>query len=62
VAGATFLVLRSGMHSEPEINDAIKRLQNAGVGVQGVIFNAMPPHARGTYARGYAAVQEYLSA
>ncbi|CAG4920795.1 Tyrosine-protein kinase wzc [Paraburkholderia saeva] len=61
-AGATFLVLRSGMHSEPEINDALKRLNNAGVTVQGAIFNAMPARSRGNYSRGYAAVQEYLSA
>ncbi|WP_429318411.1 polysaccharide biosynthesis tyrosine autokinase [Paraburkholderia sp. GAS448] len=61
-AGSTFLVLRSGMHSEPEIIDAMKHLHNAGVSVRGAIFNAMPPRARGTYARGYAVVQEYLSA
>jgi len=61
-AGSTFLVLRSGMHSEPEIVDAMKQLHNAGVSVRGAIFNAMPARARGTYARGYAAVQEYLSA
>jgi tyrosine-protein kinase Etk/Wzc len=31
------------------------------VHVQGAIFNAMPPRARGNYDRSYAAVQEYLS-
>jgi tyrosine-protein kinase Etk/Wzc len=61
-AGSTFLVLRSGMHSEGEIGDALKRLRTAGVRVQGGIFNAVPQRARGGYAYGYAAVQEYLSA
>ncbi|TAM04256.1 MAG: polysaccharide biosynthesis tyrosine autokinase [Paraburkholderia sp.] len=61
-AGSTFLVLRSGMHSEGEIADTLKRLRNAGVRVQGGIFNAVPQRARGSYAYGYAAAQEYLSA
>jgi tyrosine-protein kinase Etk/Wzc len=60
-AGSTFFVVRSGMHSEGEIADALKRLHSAGVHVQGAIFNAMPPRARGNYDRSYAAVQEYLS-
>ncbi len=61
MAGATFLVLRSGMHTEGEIADAIKRLRTAGVDLEGGIFNGVPPKARG-YGRGYAAVHEYLSA
>ncbi|MFM0054667.1 polysaccharide biosynthesis tyrosine autokinase [Paraburkholderia phytofirmans] len=60
-AGSTFFVMRSGMHSEGEINDALKRLRAAGVHVQGGIFNGMPARSRGGYDRGYAAVQEYLS-
>ena len=54
--------MRSGVHSEGEIADALKRLRAAGVHVQGGIFNGMPPRARGGYDRSYAAVQEYLSA
>jgi tyrosine-protein kinase Etk/Wzc len=61
-AGATFFVMRSGMHSEVEIADALKRLRAAGVHVQGGIFNGMPPRSRVGYDRGYAATQEYLSA
>ncbi|MCA3837163.1 MAG: CpsD/CapB family tyrosine-protein kinase, partial [Burkholderia sp.] len=61
MAGSTFLVLRSGMHTEGEIADAIKRLRTAGVDLEGGIFNGVPPKARG-YGRGYAAVHEYLSA
>jgi tyrosine-protein kinase Etk/Wzc len=60
-AGSTFFVMRSGMHSEVEIADALKRLRAAGVHVQGGIFNGMPARSRGGYDRGYAAVQEYLS-
>ncbi|KVE36257.1 polysaccharide biosynthesis tyrosine autokinase [Burkholderia sp. TSV86] len=61
LAGATFLVLRSGMHTEAEISDAIKRLRTAGVYLQGGIFNGVPPHTRG-YGRGCAAMHEYLGA
>ncbi|MDR6448910.1 tyrosine-protein kinase Etk/Wzc [Paraburkholderia terricola] len=60
-AGSTFFVMRSGVHSEGEIADALKRLRAAGVHVQGGIFNGMPARARGGYDRSYAAVQEYLS-
>jgi len=61
-AGSTFFVMRSGVHNESEISESLKRLRAAGVHVQGGIFNGMPARSRGGYARGYAAVQEYLSA
>ncbi|WP_051481311.1 polysaccharide biosynthesis tyrosine autokinase [Paraburkholderia nodosa] len=61
-AGSTFLVLRSGMHTEGEIADALKRLRNAGVRVQGGVFNGVPARTRGNYGYGYANVREYLSA
>lgn len=61
MAGSTFLVLRSGMHTAGEIADAIKRLRTAGVDLEGGIFNGVAPKTRG-YGRGYAAVHEYLSA
>ena len=60
-AASTFFVMRSGMHSEGEIIDALKRLRAAGVHVQGGIFNGIPARTRGGYDRGYAAAQEYLS-
>ncbi|HZZ11507.1 MAG TPA: polysaccharide biosynthesis tyrosine autokinase [Paraburkholderia sp.] len=60
-AGSTFFVMRSGVHNEAEITDALKRLRAAGVHVQGGIFNGMPARARGVYNHGYAAAQEYLS-
>ncbi|WP_321953358.1 polysaccharide biosynthesis tyrosine autokinase [Paraburkholderia bannensis] len=61
-AGSTFVVLRSGMHTEGEIADTLKRLRNAGVRVTGGVFNGVPARARGSYGYGYDAVQEYLSA
>jgi tyrosine-protein kinase Etk/Wzc len=60
-AASTFFVMRSGMHSEGEIIDALKRLRAAGVHVQGGIFNGIPARSRGGYDRSYAAAQEYLS-
>ncbi|WP_310634325.1 MULTISPECIES: polysaccharide biosynthesis tyrosine autokinase [unclassified Paraburkholderia] len=61
-AGSIFLVLRSGMHTEGEIADTLKRLRTAGVHVTGGVFNGVPARARGSYGYGYSAVQEYLSA
>jgi tyrosine-protein kinase Etk/Wzc len=60
-AGSTFLVLRSGLHTEGELADALKRLRNAGVRVQGGVFNGVPARTRGNYGYGYANVREYLS-
>lgn len=56
-AGASFLVLRSGMHRPIEIADAIKRLKVAGVDLKGGIFNGMS--STGRY--GYGAVHRYLT-
>jgi len=61
-AGATFLVLRSGMHTEGEIADTLKRLRTAGVAVEGGIFNAVPQRKRSHYyGYDYTVAQEYLS-
>ncbi|HEY1610625.1 MAG TPA: polysaccharide biosynthesis tyrosine autokinase, partial [Paraburkholderia sp.] len=60
-AGSTFLVMRSGMHSEGEIADTLKRLRTAGVTVEGGIFNAVPQRKRNAYGYSYDAVHEYLS-
>jgi tyrosine-protein kinase Etk/Wzc len=40
-AGSTFMVLRSGMHSEREIEETIKRLSQSGGRLVGGIFNAV---------------------
>jgi tyrosine-protein kinase Etk/Wzc len=47
-AGAVFIVTRSGLTNESEINESIKRLNHAGISPQGVLFNDMAPRL-GTY-------------
>ena len=41
-AGSVFIVARSGMTTENQINESIKRLNHAGISPQGVLFNDMP--------------------
>ncbi|WP_431311460.1 polysaccharide biosynthesis tyrosine autokinase [Paraburkholderia aromaticivorans] len=41
-AGATVLVLRSGMQSEDEIAETVKKLRRAGGRLLGSVFNAIP--------------------
>ena len=41
-AGATILVLRSGMQSEDEIADTVKKLERAEGRIVGAVFNAIP--------------------
>lgn len=38
-AGAVFLLARAGMTTEDEINEAIKRLNQAGIAPEGILFN-----------------------
>lgn len=40
-AGAVFIVARSNVTTEDEINESIKRLNHAGISPQGVLFNDM---------------------
>jgi tyrosine-protein kinase Etk/Wzc len=40
-AGAVFIVARSGVTTEGQINESIKRLNHAGISPQGVLFNDM---------------------
>jgi tyrosine-protein kinase Etk/Wzc len=40
-AGAVFILARSGVTTEGEINESIKRLNHAGISPQGVLFNDM---------------------
>jgi tyrosine-protein kinase Etk/Wzc len=44
-AGATVLVLRSGMQSEDEISETVKKLRRAGGRLLGSVFNAIPKRA-----------------
>jgi len=40
-AGAVFLVTRSAVTTEGQINESIKRLNHAGISPRGVLFNDM---------------------
>jgi tyrosine-protein kinase Etk/Wzc len=53
-AGATVLVLRSGLQSEVEIADAVKKLDRSQARIAGAVFNAIAPR-RGSrrYGSGY---------
>ncbi|BAN25929.1 polysaccharide biosynthesis tyrosine autokinase [Caballeronia insecticola] len=54
-AGSTVLVLRSGIQSEQEIEDTVKKVQRAGGRLVGSVFNAIPRRASNRRAYGYAA-------
>ncbi len=47
VAGTTVMVLRSGLHTEREIAESLKRLDRAGARVLGGVFNAVPGNRGG---------------
>lgn len=56
-AGATILVLRSGMQSEYEITETVKKLERSEANLVGAIFNAIPLRRSNRnygYATGYA--------
>jgi tyrosine-protein kinase Etk/Wzc len=54
-AGATVLVLRSGMQTKQELEDTVRGLDRSGARLVGAIFNGMPAQ-RGT-ARNYGYVK-----
>ncbi len=51
--GATLLVARAGMHPLPELEQAVKRLDQAGVHVKGFVFNDLDTE-RQRYRYGYS--------
>jgi tyrosine-protein kinase Etk/Wzc len=53
-AGATVLVLRSGIQSEAEIAETVKKLERANARISGAVFNAMPQR-RSDRTYGYTA-------
>jgi tyrosine-protein kinase Etk/Wzc len=57
LAGANFMILRSGLHPIKEIERSIKHFEQSGARLQGVIFNDMPVR-RGLY--GYGKYGHYL--
>jgi tyrosine-protein kinase Etk/Wzc len=40
-AGAVFILVRAGLTTEGEVNESIKRLNQAGISPQGILFNDM---------------------
>jgi tyrosine-protein kinase Etk/Wzc len=57
-AGSSLLVLRSGMQSEQEIADTVKKMERAEGRIAGAIFNGIPLK-RST--RNYGYVTNYAS-
>lgn len=57
-AGATMLVLRSGMQSEDEISDTVKKLERTEGRIAGAVFNAIPLRRSN---RGYEYMTNYAS-
>ena len=55
--GNTILVLRSGMHTEEEIEETVTKLQRAGACVGGAVFNAVP--LRRSEKRSYGHLSAY---
>jgi tyrosine-protein kinase Etk/Wzc len=51
-AGATLMVVRSGRHAPRELEQAVKRLQQTGLRLKGVVFNDVAL-LRGRYRSGY---------
>lgn len=54
-AGSTVMVLRSGIQSEEEIEETVKKVQRAGGRLVGSVFNAIPRRPSNRRSYGYAA-------
>jgi tyrosine-protein kinase Etk/Wzc len=54
-AGSTVLVLRSGIQSEEEIEETVKKVQRSGGRLVGSVFNAIPRRPSNRRSYGYAA-------
>ena len=61
LAGATLMVLRSGMHPMREIEQASKRLSHAGVRTKGMVFNGIVRSASAYGAYRYVYQYDYKS-
>ncbi len=54
-AGSTVMVLRSGIQTEEEIEETVKKVQRAGGRLVGSVFNAIPRRRSNKRSYGYAA-------
>jgi tyrosine-protein kinase Etk/Wzc len=62
LAGATFLVVKSGIHTLREIDESIKRLTRAGTHLRGVVFNDLKiGKKRHGFGRYYGYTYSYSS-
>jgi len=52
MAGATFMVIKAGMHTKRELEQSIRRFSQSGVAVKGIVFNDMP-QSSSRYGYGY---------
>ncbi len=55
-AGSTVLVLRSGIQTEEENEETVKKVQPAGGRLVGSVFNAIPRRRSNKRSYGYAVV------
>lgn len=59
LAGSLFLVLKANTHHEKEIREAIKRFEQAKVGVNGLILNQLPKIKQSSYGSQGQAYYQY---
>jgi len=52
MAGATFMVIKAGMHTKRELEQSIRRFSQSGVAIKGIVFNDMP-QSSSRYGYGY---------
>jgi tyrosine-protein kinase Etk/Wzc len=63
LAGATFLVVKSGMHPIRELDHAVKRLRNSGSNVRGIVLNEIQSFSsRYGYGKNYGYAYNYSHA
>jgi tyrosine-protein kinase Etk/Wzc len=63
LVGAVFILARAGVTNESEINESIKRLNQAGISPKGILFNDLKVRAReyGRYSYGNSSQIAYAS-
>ena len=52
MAGATFMVIKAGLHTKRELEQSIRRFSQSGVTIKGIVFNDMP-QSSSRYGYGY---------
>jgi tyrosine-protein kinase Etk/Wzc len=52
LAGATFMVMKAGMHTKRELEQSVRRFSQSGVAIKGIVFNDMP-QSSSRYGYGY---------